>query len=360
MFFASDNAGPAHPQVIEAIARANRGAAPGYGAEPAMTRLADRIRAIFEAPDAAVFLVGTGTAANALSLATLCPPWATVFCHDYAHVAEDECGAIGFYTGGAPLTLVGGDHGRIDPDALAAAIGRAGGSVHQPQKGALTLTNATEAGAVYDPGAVARLAQIAKGHGLPVHMDGARFANALVALGCTPAELTWKAGVDALSFGGTKNGLLGVEAVILFDPARAWEFELRRKRAGHLFSKHRYLTAQMEAYLEDGLWLDSARTANARAARLAAGLARLPSVRLTHPVEANEVFAAWPRGDHRRALEAGAQYYLWSFAAPQDQTLDGPDGAQVEARLVCNWATEESEIDRLVDLLAAGAAGRAA
>ncbi|MBA3324964.1 MAG: low specificity L-threonine aldolase, partial [Rhodobacteraceae bacterium] len=280
-------------------------------------------------------------------------PWATVFAHPFAHVQEDECGAIGFYTGGAPLTLVPGAHGRIDPDALEAAVARAGGSVHQPQRGALTLTNATEAGAVYTPDQVRALAAIARAHGMPVHMDGARFANALVALGCTPAELTWKSGVDALSFGGTKNGLMGVEAVILFDPARAWEFELRRKRAGHLVSKHRFLSAQMEAYLADDLWRDMARAANARAARLAAGLARLPDVRLDHPTEANEVFATWPRAGHRRAQAAGAHYYLWSFNSPQDATLDGPDDAPVGARLVCNWSTADAEIDGLLDLVEA-------
>ncbi len=353
MWFASDNAGPAHPAVLEALARANEGYAASYGADDGMVRVTARLREIFEAPEAAVFLVATGTAANALALACLCPPWATVFAHEYAHVQEDECGAIGFYTGGAPLTLVGGAHGRIDPAALAAAVGRAGGSVHQPQRGALSLTNATEAGAVYSPDQVRALAGIARAHGMPVHMDGARFANAVVALGCTPAELTWKAGVDALSFGGTKNGLMGVEAVILFDPARAWEFELRRKRAGHLFSKHRYLSAQMEAYLADELWRGLAQAANARAARLSAGIARTPGAALEHPTEVNEIFARWPRAGHRRAMEAGAQYYLWSFAAPQAQTLDGPDAAAVGARLVCGWATGEAEIDRFLGLIAA-------
>ncbi len=356
MWFVSDNAGPAHPQVMAALICANAGYAAGYGADEVMARVVARLRAEFEAPEAAVFLVGTGTAANALALACLCPPWATVFCHRYAHVQEDECGAIGFYTGGAPLTLVDGAHGRIDPEALAAAVGRAGGSVHQPQRGALTLTNATEAGAVYAPDQVRALADIARAHRMPVHMDGARFANALVALGCTPAELTWKAGVDAVSFGGTKNGLIGVEAVILFDPARAWEFELRRKRAGHLVSKHRYLSAQMEAYLDGDLWRTMARTANARAARLSAGIARLPGAVLDHPTEANEVFARWPRGAHRRAMDAGARYYLWSFASPQAQTLDGTDDAPISARLVCDWSTEETEIDRLLSLIGQAAA----
>jgi threonine aldolase len=268
-------------------------------------------------------------------------------------VQEDECGAIGFYTGGAMLVPVAGAHGRMEPAALAEAIARSGGSVHQVQPGAVTLTNATEAGAVYGPDQAAEIARIARARGLPLHMDGARFANALVAAGCTPAELTWKAGVDVLSFGGTKNGLMGVEAVVQFDPAKAWEFELRRKRAGHLFSKHRYLSAQMEAYLADGLWLEMAATANDRAARLSRGIAALPGGRLDHPTEANEVFAAFPRAAHRRVRDAGAQYYLWSFTDPAGQTLDGPGEAPVSARLVCNWATSETDIDRFLGLIAA-------
>lgn len=358
MWFQSDNAGPAHPSVLAAIARANAGYAPSYGAEVGAGRAAALVRAAFEAPEAAVFLVATGTAANALALACLCPPWGTVFCHTHAHLQEDECGALGFFAGGATTTPVAGAHGRIDPDALAAAIARTGGSVHGVQPGALTLTNATEAGTLYSPAAVARLAGVARGAGLPVHMDGARFANAVAALGCTPAELTWKAGVDALSLGGGKNGLFGVEAVVLFDPARAWEFELRRKRAGHLASKHRFLSAQIEAYFEDGLWLELARSANAAAARLSAGLAAIPGVRIEHPTEANEVFAAWPKAGHARARAAGAQYHLWSFDDPAAATLEGSEEGSgdglVPARLVCDWSAEAGEVDRFVALVAGG------
>ena len=236
-----------------------------------MERVTARIREVFEAPEAAVYLVATGTAANALALACLCPPWATVYCHRNAHVEEDECGAPEFYTGGAKLTLLDGEHGAHRPGEPASGRSAltANAGVHNVQKGALSLTNATEAGTVYAPGAGGRAGRHCAGHGIPVHMDGARFANAVAQLGCTPAELTWKAGVDVLSFGGTKNGCLGVEAVVLFDPARAWEFELRRKRGGHLFSKHRFLSAQMEAYLEGDLWLDLAEAANARARELA-------------------------------------------------------------------------------------------
>ena len=200
---------------------------------------------------------------------------------------------------------------------------------------------------------MAALAGIARAAGVPVHMDGARFANALAALGCTPAELTWKAGVDALSFGGTKNGCLGVEAVILFDPARAWEFELRRKRGGHLFSKHRFLSAQMEAYLADELWLELAARANARAATLAAGIAALPGAALVHPTEANAVFAAWPRAGHRAARRRART----TTSGRASQSLDGPDDEPLSARLVCNWATTEAEVAAFLGVLPDGSDG---
>lgn len=348
MWFTSDNASGAHPAVLEAVAAANSGYARSYGADEAMARVTAELRALFEAPEAAVYLVATGTAANALALACLCPPWATVYCHRTSHVEEDECGAPEFYTGGAKLTLLDGAHAKIEAEALSEALAftaRAG--VHNVQRGMLTVTNATEAGTVYTPDEVARLADIAKSAGMPTHMDGARFANALVSTGASPAEMTWRAGIDVLSFGGTKNGLMGVEAVILFDPAKAWEFELRRKRGGHLFSKHRFLSAQMEAYLADGLWLEMARNANAMGARLSTGLVARAGATLMHPTEANAVFAAWPRAGHRRAQAAGAAYYLW----PGNQSLDGPEETPVSARLVASWSTEGAEIDQLLDAL---------
>lgn len=350
MHFASDNGSGVPDAILAALGRANAGHAAGYGADALTARLQDRLREVFEAPQAAVHLLATGTAANALSLACLCPPWAAVFAHAHAHAVVDECGAPEFYTAGARMVGVEGAHGRMTPEALAAAIaatGRVG--VHSLQPGAVSLTNATEAGTVYTPAEVAALAAVARAAGLPVHMDGARFANALVTLGCSPAALTWKAGVDVLSFGGTKNGLMGVEAVILFDPARAWEFELRRKRGGHLVSKHRFLAAQMEAWLDTDLWLALARQANAMAEHLAAGLADVPGARLVHPRQANAVFAAWPRAAHRRALAAGARYYLW----PAAQTLEGPDGGEVSARLVASWCTTAAEVDGLLALLRA-------
>jgi threonine aldolase len=352
MWFTSDNGAPVHPAVMAALARANDGHAAAYGRDDSMAQVTAAVRAAFEAPDAAVYLVATGTAANALALACLCPPWATVYCHRQAHVEEDECAAPEFFTGGAKLTLLDGPDARIAPEALAAALDRAAPSgVHNVQKGALSITNVTERGAVLTPAEVAALAAIARSHGMPVHMDGARFANAVVAAGCTPAEMSWRAGVDVLSLGGTKNGLMGVEAVVFFDPAaapgRAWEFELRRKRSGHLFSKHRYLAAQMEAWLADGLWLDLARAANARAADLAKGLARNGAVRMLHPAEANMVFAEWPRAVHRKARATGARYYYW----PGDPAADGPDDEMIGARMVCSWDTGADEVAGLLSAL---------
>ena len=344
MFFASDNTSGAAPEIMAALARANDGYQRSYGADALMERARDRVREVLEAPEAAVYLVATGTAANALSVALTCPPWGSVFCHRHAHVAEDECNAPEFFAGGAKLVLVDGPHGKMTPAALSAQLDRIGaGGVHSLQTGMLTLTNVTEAGTVHSCAEIATLTALAKAKGLPCHLDGARFANALAATGATPAEMTWKAGIDILSFGGTKNGCLGVEAVVIFDPTKAWEFELRRKRAGHLFSKHRFLSAQFDAYLADGLWLRLAERANAMGARLAAGLARRNEVIQTHPVEANMMFPEWNAGTHARLKAAGAEYYSW----------DLPDGRE-GARLVTSWSTTEADVDAFLQSFGAG------
>jgi threonine aldolase len=345
MFFASDNAGPVHPQILQAMTEANAGHAMPYGADPWMDEVRTRLRAIFEAPEAAIHLVATGTAANALALATLCQPFQTVFCSPVAHIHEDECNAPEFYTGGAKLTLVpGGD--RMTPEALQGAIaGEETRGVHGPQRGPVSITQVTERGGVYTLTEIAALSEVARAHGLPVHLDGARFANALVALNATPADMTWRAGVDVVSFGGTKNGCMGVEAVIFFDPARAWEFELRRKRGAHLFSKHRYLSAQMAAYLRDDLWLDMARRANANAARLADGLAG-HGADFAHPRQANMIFARLRRAAHQKLHAGGAVYYL------NEGPLDtGDPDAPLTARFVCDWSITPEEIDACLALL---------
>lgn len=344
MWFTSDNASGMSPEILAAVTAANDGYARSYGADALMDQVRAEIRTNFEAPEAAVYLVATGTVANALSLALLAPPWGAIFCHRHAHIAEDECGAPEFYADGAKLVLVDGPHGRMAPADLDAAITRQkAGGVHGVQPAAVSITNVTEAGTVYSAAEVAALAAVAKAQGLAVHLDGARFTNALVASGATPAEMTWKAGVDVLSFGGTKNGCMGVEAVVIFDPARAWEFELRRKRGGHLFSKHRFLSAQMAAYLEDGLWLRLAGQANAMAARLARGLAQMPDISLVHPVEANILFPEWPIGTHTRLKAAGAAYY--PFPAPEGRE---------RARLVTSWSTTEADVDAFLQAVRAG------
>ncbi|MEM8958793.1 MAG: beta-eliminating lyase-related protein [Pseudomonadota bacterium] len=344
MQYASDNTGPVHPKVMEALARANEGYTASYGADPLMEIVRTQIREIFEAPEAAVYLVATGTAANALALACLAEPWQTVFCSDVAHIHEDECGAPEFFTAGSKLTLVPSDQGLMSASDLRATIAAVGaGGVHGVQRGPISITQGSERGTAYTLDQIWALCDVARDLDLPVHLDGARFANALVALGCSPAEMTWKAGVDAVSFGGTKNGLMGVEAVVLFDPARAWEFELRRKRAGHLFSKHRYLSAQMAAYLEDGLWLDMARDANAASAALAEGLEATGHVRLHHRPVINTLYADWPRHLHQRLHQAGAAYYI-----TEGELAGGDLEERLSARLVCDWsATPEARSEFL-------------
>ena len=348
MEFASDNGSGVAPEIMAALMRASEGHASGYGNDEITARVTAQLREIFEAPTAAIYLVATGTAANALACATLTDPWGAIFCHRHAHIEKDKCGAPEFFTGGAKLVLIDGPHAKMAPDALRAAIQRTGAAgVHNVQRGMVSLSNTTEAGTIYSAEEVRALAGVAKSFGLPVHMDGARFANALLTSGASAADLTWRAGVDCLSFGGTKNGCMGVEAVIFFDPSKAQEFELRRKRSGHLLSKHRYLAAQMEAYLAQGLWLDLAARANAAAQKLAAGICAVQGGGLTHPTQANEVFASLPRAAHKRAQEAGAHYYFWPF----DQSLEGDMAEPLSARFVCSWSTTEAEIDAFLGSL---------
>ena len=282
MEFGSDNMAGASPRVIEALAAANGGAAAAYGADTHTARAAERLAEIFEHP-CAVFLVATGTGANALALGSLTPPWGAVFCHADAHVMDSECGAPEFFTGGAKLVGIPGEAGKIEPEALGAALSLfPSDSVHQVRPAALSLSQATECGTIYTCDEIARLAAVAHGAGLRVHMDGARFANALVSLGCTPAAITWQAGVDALSFGATKNGALACEAVVFFEPERAAHFGLQRKRGGHTVSKGRFLGAQMNAYLDDDHWLDLARLANGRATGRRKPTRSSPSCRLRY------------------------------------------------------------------------------
>lgn len=345
MNFASDNTGRAHPQVLEALVAANAGYAPSYGEDPLSHQVRDRLRDLFEAPEAEVFLVPTGTAANALLLATLTQPWQEIYAAEHSHIRADECNAVEHATGGARITVVNpGD--KLDAGALDAMMSAAAPhGHHNAQKGPVSITQVTDMGRVYALEEIAAIAAAAHRHDQPLHMDGARFANALVTLGCSPAEMTWKAGVDALSFGATKNGCLGVEAAILFRPDKAWEFQLRRKRAGHLSSKGRFLAAQLEGYLSEGLWLDMARRSNAAAARLAEGLTRVPGARFVAEPQANMIFVDLPAAAHRRALSAGAVYYLYGDPAAV------PDDAPLTCRLVCDWACDSAAIDAFLAAL---------
>lgn len=334
MDFSSDNAAGAAPEIMAALVAANRGPAAGYGADAATARLERRFAALFE-HEVAVFPVATGTAANALALAALTPPWGIIYCHEHAHIAVNECGAPEFFAGGAKLIGLGGEHAKITPAAVAGRL-TARGFVHHAQPAAISLSQSTEAGAVYAAAEIASMGEFARRVRLWLHVDGARFANAVAALGCAPADITWRAGVDALSFGATKNGALAAEAVIFFDPERARDFGYRRKRGGHLVSKMRFVSAQLEAYLEDGLWLRNARHANAMAQQLAAALVRTEGARLRHPVEANEVFVELPDAVIVALAARGFKFHRWG----------GADALCI--RLVASFATTADEVDALV------------
>jgi threonine aldolase len=307
--FRSDNVSGIAPEILAAIAAANNGDAPSYGADPITDRVARRFTEIFER-EVAVFPLATGTAANALALAAVTPPWGAVYCHEESHVQTDECGAPEFYAGGAKLIALPGADAKLSPAAVEARMIEQD-VVHHAQPAAISISQATEAGTLYTPAEVTALGALARRRGLALHMDGARFANAVAALACTPAEITWRAGVDVLSFGATKNGALAAEAVIFFDPAKAADFAYRRKRGGHLFSKMRFLSAQLDAYLADDLWLRNGRHANRVAARLADGLAQIAGARLRHPTQANEVFVELPEKAIRALAQAGFGFYRW-------------------------------------------------
>ena len=314
MDFRSDNVTGASPEILAALAEASRGSAGAYGDDDWTRRLETRLADLFET-ELAVFPVATGSAANSLALAAVSPPWGVIYCHEAAHVQVDECGGPEFFTGGAKLMPLPGADGKLAPQALAQAVWGSG-VVHHAQPAGLSITQSTECGTLYRPDEVAALAEVCRQSGLALHMDGARFANALASLGVSPAQMTWQAGVDVLSFGGTKNGCLAAEALLVFKPALAESLAFRRKRAGHLFSKMRFLSAQLLAYLEEDLWLRNARHANAMAQRLAERL-QAAGGRLAHPVQANEVFAHLPAEVNRRLRERGLLYHPWP--------ADGPD-----------------------------------
>lgn len=332
MRFFSDNAARAHPAVLEAMAAANA-VDTAYDGDALSARLNGAFSDLFEVPVEAHW-ISTGTAANALALAALCPPYGSVLCHADAHIQNDECGAPEFYTHGAKLALIEGNGAKVSAHALEAKLTATPAGVHWAQPHALSITQATEYGRVYAPDEVAALSEICRGRGLGLHMDGARFANAVAHLGCAPADVTWRVGVDILSFGFVKNGGLSSEALIFFKPDLAKGFAERRKRAGHLLSKGRYQAAQVLALVEDDRWLDNARAANAGAQRLGAVLGN----RLLHPVEANEVFATMTGEEAAMLRGKGFDFYDW---------------AQGEVRFVVSWDQPEEESAAFASALAA-------
>lgn len=345
MHFASDNWAGAAPEIIEAIARANEGYAPSYGGDPLTKVVEQRFCELFE-KDCAVYFVGTGGAANGLALSVMGPPYGMIFCHEESHVQMDECAGPELLTGGAKLVPVAGYAGRLTTEALEKALR---GFPDRPPHGAppsiLSLTQGTECGTVYSVDELKALCAWARGAGMAVHMDGARFANAVAATGASPAELTWKAGVDVLCIGGTKNGCIAAEAVVFFDREAAKDFEFRRKRAGHLWSKMRFIAAQFEAYLDDGLWLKLASHANAMAKGLSDGLAAVDGVEIIYPTEINEIFAVFPDGVADRLRADGAKFYPW--ITPGD-----PAGGKMQ-RLICSFRTEKTEVNAFLEAVRA-------
>lgn len=342
MNFRSDNEVGAHPDILGAVSRAfSAGTAPSYGADDWTQRVERKLREIFAKPDLLAFPVATGTAANVLALSCCAPSWGAIYCHPEAHINVDEANAPEFFTAGAKLLPIPGPAGKVDQKQLARALAQpVYGVVHHAQPSAVSITQATECGTVYDPDEIASIATTAHRHGLKLHMDGARFANALSYIGCSAAELSWMAGVDVLSLGATKNGALAAEVVVFFQPEIAREFEFRRKRGGHLFSKMRFLSAQLEAYLADGLWLSNARHANAMARRLVAGLTALKGTQLLYPVDVNEIFVVLPSHMHDALQAAGAEYHPWPSDRPGERAY----------RLVTAFDTDPDTVDTFLSI----------
>lgn len=343
MNFASDNVYGVHPRILESLSAANGGTAPAYAYDDLSKRAEERLCQVFET-DLSAFLVTTGTAANGLALSALIPPYGAVFCQAEAHISVDECNSPELLTGGAKIVGLPASDGKLKVQQIEHALKGFIKNEHDPKPSAISITNATEMGTVYRPSEVRALADFTKARGMRFHMDGARFANALVSAKASPAEMTWKAGVDALSFGGTKNGGMLLEAVIFFDKKLAEDFRYRRMRAGQLVSKSRYLAAQMLAYLEDDLWLDNARIANGLAAELAEGLRKSNMIRLRNAVEANEVFAVMPRALFDKLQKAGAHFYDWIA----DDLADD----DVLTRFVLSYATPKEDVAKFLKLVA--------
>lgn len=331
--FASDNTAGICPEALEAFLQANAGCHASYGQDDWTVQAADAIRQTFEHPDADVFFVFNGTAANSLALASLCQSYHSVICHEQAHVETDECGGPEFFSNGTKLLLGRGPNGKLWPDEIDRLVARRS-DIHYPKPKVVTITQSTESGTVYAPSEVTELSAHARRHGLHVHMDGARFANACASLGCSPAALSWQAGVEVLSLGGTKLGMPVGEAIVFFDRSLSEDFAYRCKQAGQLASKMRYLSAPWVGVLKDGIWLRHAAHANAMATRLAEGFRQIPGIELLFPVEANAVFARIDSRVQRRLSAKG-----WAFYGFINEG---------GARFVCSWATQADDVDALL------------
>jgi threonine aldolase len=348
MQFGSDNRTGASPKVLEKLLEANAGYAHGYGDDAWTKAATTKLEEVFECKLEA-FFVTTGTAANVLALSCLVQPWEIILCHTRAHILTDEATAPEFFTSGARVTGLGIGSGKLTPEHLYSYIAHEGkDSPHSPQARVVSLTQANENGLVYSTSEVAAISETAKAHGLRVHMDGARFANAVVSSGSTPAELTWKAGVDVLCLGATKNGTLLAEAVIFFDNKDAAHFSYRRKRGGHLVSKGRFLGAQLLAWLEDNHWLDLARHANASALNLSESLAQISDVSIVWPTQANEVFAVMPKSMVKRLRTRGAEFYEWPITALPAGVVQGDE--QVLVRLVTSFMTTHEDVRAFIEV----------
>lgn len=347
MNFASDNVYGVHPAIMAALSDANTGTSPAYCYDDWSRQAEAELSRVFE-KDVKAFLVLSGSAANGLALSSVTPPYGAIFCHAEAHAAVDECNLPELYSGGAKIIGLAGEAGKIKPESVARALAGFIKGEHDPKPCTVSLTNSTEAGTVYSPAEIKAFSDLIRPRGMKLHMDGARFANALVSTGVTPAELTWKAGVDLMSFGGTKNGAMFLEAVIFFDTSLAQDFLYRRMRAGQLLSKSRYLAAQMLAYLKDDLWLANARTANGLAQKLAKGLLGIPALRIPFPVQANEIFAVMPRKLFDALQASGAKFYDWI----PDGVPGGVGADEVFTRFVLSYATPEQHVDEFVALAA--------
>jgi threonine aldolase len=349
MNFASDNHYGVHPRILESLGEANTGSAMAYGGDDWSKKSEKMLSEVFE-KEIRVFWVTTGTAANGLALATITPPYGAVLCHSEAHIVGDECNSAEFFTAGAKIMSLQGPGGKITAAIVEKCLKGFVRGERDPKPKGVSITNATELGTVYSADEVQAISRLIRPRGLKLHMDGSRFANAVAGLGCSPAELTWKAGIDLMSFGATKNGALLLDAVVFFDLQVAEDFAHRRVRAGQQVSKARYLGAQMAAYLQDGLWLDNARRANALARKLAEGLRQSSVVRIAHPVEANMVYAIIPRELNDQLIASGVKFYPRMANELLGQIKDD----EIVVRLVLSFATPEADVDRLLELVSAG------